>query len=136
MTETGQTRHQELKRIREEMESAEKEVNPKKKVENTWEYLELLKKLQSLETEIELVEKKLRIKETRTPDLKSLRGTVDHLVEDRFWEVQIDDKIRVLPGKSLEDATEKHRKKVQQDKKNAEKQKESAGPKKLKVQKE
>jgi hypothetical protein len=111
------------KRAREEQEKEGKEVDQAVRIKTTWEYLEEVKKLQSLEIEIELLRKKLKMKEARFPDLKALRGTVDHLSEDKFYEVELDSKKRIVAGKSLEEATEKYKKKLDLERKNKEKQK-------------
>jgi hypothetical protein len=123
MDVVGNSTQSMTKRVREEMDREKKEVDQPTRIKTTWEYLEELKKLQSLEIEIEQVQKRLRMKENRFPDLKGLRGAVDHISEDRFWEVEVDDKRRIVAGKSFEEATEKYKKKLDQDKKNAEKQK-------------
>lgn len=114
------------KRHREEEDKRGKEISQNQKIKATWEYLEDVKKLQSLEIETELLRKQLKLKENRFPDLKGLRGTVEHLSSDSFFEVDDDGKKRVFAGKSLEDATEKYRKRIAQEKKNAAKQKETA----------
>lgn len=111
------------KRVRNEMEKEAKEVDQAVRIKTTWEYLEDVKKLQSLEIEIETLRKKLKMKESRFPDLKALRGTVDHLSQDKFFEVEHDAKKKIVAGKSLEDATDKYKKKLDLEKKNKEKQK-------------
>lgn len=119
-----------LKRHRAEEEKARQEVSQPSRIKATWEYLEDLKKLQSLEIEIEEIKLKLKKKESRFPDLKSLRGTVDHLSTDRFFEVEDGDKKRVVAGKNLQDATEKYQKRKELEQKNKEKQKTASAKKK------
>jgi len=128
--ETYDEKDKKLKRTQEEMEAEKKEVLPDKRIKVLWEYVEEVKKLQELEIQVELVRKKLRLKELRFPDLKNLRGNVDHIIEDRFFEVDDDDKKRIVPGKSLAEASEKYFKKKAQDAKNAQAQKEKAKEKK------
>lgn len=119
-----------LKRVKEEMEKESKEVKSETRIKALWEYLEDVKKLQGLEIEVDQVRKKLKMKENRFPELKNLRGNVDHISADRFWEVEVDEKRRIVPGKTLDEAAEKFKKKLAQDKKNAEKQKSEAQSKK------
>jgi hypothetical protein len=68
----------------------------------------------------------------RFPDLKGARGAIDHLQEERYWEVEVDGKKKIVPGKSFEDASERFNKKLAQERKNAEKQKEESKGKKKK----
>lgn len=121
--ETYAERDEKIKRTRSEMEKESKEVPDAKKIETVWEYLEGIKELQKLELQIETIQKKLKMKELRFPDLKNLRGNVNHLSEGDYWEVEVDEKKRIVPGKSYDDALEKYKKKLEQDKKNAEAQK-------------
>lgn len=123
-----------LKRVAEEVEQAEKELPTKKKIEDLWEYIEQVKEMQSLEVKLDLLKKKVALKEKKTPDLKNLRGNIDHMALDRFFEVKVDNLTRVLPGKSYKEAEEKYRKKMDQDKKNADKQKKKT--KEMDVQKD
>jgi len=124
--ETYEEKDKKLKRSQEELEAGKKEVTTEQRIKVTWEYLEDIKKAQSLEVELDQINKRLRMRENRFPDLKNLRGNVDHLCEDTFWEVDDDGKKRITPGKSLEDATSKFFKKKAQDAKNAQAQKEKA----------
>lgn len=117
-----------VKRVRAQMEKDSLEVDETARIKATWEYLENVKKLQELEMQIETIKALLKKKESRFPDLKALRGTVEHLCVDKFWEVEDDGKKKVIAGKSLEEATEKFRKKKAQEVANKAKQK--AGPSK------
>lgn len=117
------------KRARAELEAEKKEISLSTRVDLTWKYIESLKNLQRLELEIEQEEKKLRLAENRFPDLKNLRGNVDHLAEGKFWEVEDDGKKRIISGKSLKEAEEKYRKKAALEKANKEKQKKNLGTK-------
>jgi len=126
METTGTSSATLAKRAREDIEIEKKEVSQPSRLKATWEYLEDLKKLQSLEIEIEQLNRSLKLKEKRFPDLKNLRGTVEHLAEDRFWEVEIDNSRKILPGKTLKDAAERYSKKLETEKTNREKQKKKA----------
>jgi len=121
-----ENRGADFKRVREQVDKAEKEVLPSKRIETLWEYIDEVKKLQALEIQVETLKKKIFLKEKRTPDLKNLRGNIDHLVTGKFFDVEIANGHKILPGKSYDEAYEKYRKKLDQDKKNAEKQKASA----------
>jgi hypothetical protein len=125
-----ENRGADLKRVREQVDKAEKEVSAKDRIETLWEYVEEVKKLQALELQVETLKKKIRLKEKRTPDLKNLKGNIEHLVGGKFYDVEIAGGHKVLPGKSYDDAFEKFRKKLDQDKKNAEKQKAASTTKK------
>lgn len=119
----AETTHGSIKRSREELEKETKEVKLEDKIKNCWGYLEKVKKLQELEISIEEIRKELKMAETKFPDLKSLRGNVEHLVSEKFWAVVIDDKIRRVPGKSYDVALEKYKKRLALEKTNQEKQK-------------
>lgn len=137
MDKTYESRSPGLKRAAEEVEKGSRKVKLAQKFGSTWEYLEKLKELQELESKIKLTKKWLEVKEAYNPDLKALRGNVDHQVRDDFWEVEFDTGIkRSLAGKSYEDAKEKFLKKSKAEKANAEKQKSEASAKKVKMETE
>jgi len=135
MAETPLTRAQELKRSQEEQEKGAKKVPLKLKFDRTWEYILKLKELQELEGKIAEVEKYLEKKEEFNPDLKALRGNVEHQVRATFWEVDLGSEgKRTLAGKSYEDAKEKFLKRTKAEKVNSEKQKTEKGSKKPKME--
>jgi hypothetical protein len=114
------------KRVREEMEKESKEVPQKEKIEETWKYLNEVQKLQELEIQIEETRRKLKIAETKFPELKNLRGNVEHIASEKYWKVEFEGKTKKVAGKSYDDALEKYRKRVSQEKANQEKQKQKS----------
>lgn len=121
------------KKAKEEQEKESKEYAPSKKIKNTWDYLDKVKELQSLEIKIEEVRKELKQAESRFPDLKILRGGVDHVRGEKYYDVKVDPSSnKILPGKSYDDALDKYTKRVQVEKKNALKQREEASKKRAK----
>lgn len=114
-------------------EKKKEESDSTERVTVIWKYVDEIRKLQGLELQVEETRRNLKRWESKFPDLKGIRGGIDHCQNEAFYLIDTEDGKKLLAGKSKEEAAEKYKKKLEIDKKNAEKQKELSSKKKQKV---
>lgn len=112
----------------------DKKVSETNKIKISWDYIDKVRELQGLEVKTEKLRKELREQERSFPDLKLIRGGIDHVKLGNYFQVATENGKVSFAGKDLRDAADKYEKKTLQDKKNAEKQKELVRQKKQKTE--
>jgi hypothetical protein len=132
MTESGDFLARKAAR-RDEEEKEVKRVK-KDKLFIFWDYVDLVKKEQSLALELEKTRRALEDAESTFPDLKQARGVADRVKRGKYYQVQVENKKILVEGEDPEKAKEKYLKGLQNAKELSEKMKKEAALKKAKLE--